>query len=233
MSTDLSAAFAADFLGRFSSIPYGEGQLLTTPLHLAGGSSVTLYVEQFADDTYFISDRGQAADALADSGVDLGSKRNRNHWDAIKRSTEVDEPLLRDISVYEIAGFAVGDDLGRAMNRMAEAVVRGDALRVLGRVRPVTFRDKAMRRASEHNLTVVPSARVSTRFGESRELSFKASGKSDLWVQAISGADVGPGVDHARVVLGDATEPAERKISLIASSAKLAGWQLRALEEVG
>ncbi len=231
---DLAEEFAAAVKTQSTTRSYGSGRLLTLPWALADGESVTLYVEQFGDDVFHITDRGMAADALALAGVDLGTKGAASSWAAVKRQLDVPTSVLTDVGQYELAGSSDTSGLGVALASVAEAVLRADGLRVLSNIRPrLTFPDRVIRHAHDKSLAVIPRAPVPTRFGATRSVTCRVEGKDWAFVQALSaGSHFNEAYDHARSIFGDAREDQRKHlVAIVAEAARPEPWQLRSLKE--
>ncbi|MEO5710210.1 MAG: hypothetical protein ABIQ59_10355 [Nocardioidaceae bacterium] len=234
MTINLVAEFAGAITRSASSVRYGDGDLLTLPWSLADGESVSIYVEQVADGLFNLSDRGLAADALALAGVDLGGGAAASSWAAVRDSLDLPAAVMRDLTPFEISGSADKEGLGLALTEVGEAVLRADGLRALGRQRRrLTFKDRVIRHAAERNLTVVPRAKVKTRFGSQREVTCRVQGSDWAYVQALSGGpNFNETYDHARSIFGDTKTSSDHLVSVIADNSKIADWQERSLGEL-
>lgn len=236
MTINLVDEFAGAISQQSSTTRYGSGELLTLPWSLADGESVAIYVERLNEDMFVVTDRGLAADALALAGVDLSSRAGSSSWAAVKASLGLPPSVMTDFSEFEIAGSASRDELGFALTAVGETVLRADGLRVLGRKRKaLSFPDRVIRQAFEHELTVVPRAKLSTKQGGERTVTCKVTSDSENWafVQAMgAGSQGNEGYDHLRSVFGDANVDREHLIAVIADGARLAAWQERTLDDL-
>lgn len=231
---NLVDAFAQAITNRAHAVRYGDGELLTLPWSFADGDSLSLLVT-VERGHYTISDRGQAADALAIAGVDLSTRGASASWQAVRRSTGVPPAVMAEDDPYVLSASATEDTLAEALIAVGETMLRADGLRVLAtHRRAVTFSDRVIRRVSTRSgLAVVPHAKLRTRHGGERQVTCRVDGRRQAYVQALSGSsNILDAYDHTRAVFADAGEPRDSLVVLVADDAKLQSWQRSALSEV-
>lgn len=225
-------ALRDEWVGRVSSSPYLDGEMLLTPWDFPDGRTLDLYVQQMSDDWYFVSDRGLVADRLSDAGVDVSRGAGARSWEMLRRGLSV---VLADAGRYEIAGTAVRSDLGGVINDVAVRALQGDALRVLGRTRRNQgFAERAMKEAVSFDLGVLPDSTLSNRFGGTRKVTFSAEGAGGkCFVMALGRSDSFiEDHDRAKLAFEDAEVDRFEKACLIGSLARPLPWHIKSLEDV-
>lgn len=235
MTINLVREFTENIAATASSVDYGRGQLLAIPWTVGYDESVQIYVEQIGDDLFLLTDRGMSADSLGDFGIDLSAKGARRSWDATIRHSALAPATFVDVGEWEIATTVSRAELGNALTALGETIVRTDGLRALVRRRATTYRERAIARAGELGLGVIPGATIPGKFAP-RKVSFGVGvgDRIDAYFETLSGRNVMDEVDQSRIVFLDAEQVnRDRKVALVASSAKLKSWQLTALEQVG
>lgn len=210
-------------------------ELVGLPWDLSDGEPVVIGVERLSEDLFNVTDRGLAAASLTSADVDLSKRGPVRSFQAVQCGIARAPMLSRSGGEFEIGASTDEAALGDVIVEVGEAVLRADALRVLGssRRRP-RFAGRIIRVASELNLAVQPQALMPLRFeGHQRPVSCRVSGElSSVFVQAV-GASKGaaPSYDHARSVFADAAATV-RRMTAVENGARLDGWQRDALREV-
>lgn len=233
MTVDLVRELLTTVSRQATTVPYGDGELLTLPWSLGDGESVSIYVEQLEDQLYLISDRGLAADSLALAGVDLKRSAVRASWNAVLRDVNLAPSALSARHAFEIAYTTPPDRLGTALTALGEAVLRADGLRALSLTRPTrAFREAVIQSASRHSKAVVPHAPLPMRFGGKRTVTCRLDGAHPTWVQALAASGgSNENYDHVRSLLSDALVSKPELVVVVADAASLDDWQTSALAE--
>jgi len=231
---DLVAQFTDAVRDSASVVPYGDGMLFALPWTLHDGEQVSILVEHLGGELVRLTDRGQAADTLSLSGIDLMAKRIAPSWDAVKKSINLAPDLSSLPTRFELAGTVEIGQVGPALVTLGEGVLRADGLHLLARTtRKRAFRDSLIHRATDRHLAVVPDAPLPTRFDSLRTVSFALSShnSSGYFVQALAGANFGQAYDHTRSLFTDSSVAQDRLVAVVEDGAGEA-WHRRSLREV-
>lgn len=146
--------------------------LVYSGVDFSDGESISLYVTRLGSDHFLISDGGLAADRLGDAGVDLSMRAARESWRLV---TQIEAPMLADVSEFEVARTATVDSLGEAMWDVTVRCLQADGLRAIGKnQRQETFASRAIHAVAEAGLAVRPRAMLRNRFGGERQVHFQA-----------------------------------------------------------
>jgi hypothetical protein len=208
--------------------------LLCLPWTFSDGENLQLLVEEVERGVYVVSDRGLAADALSMQGVDLDATSVRKSWNAVRESIDAPPPMADRSEAFSLAAMASRDGLGAAMTAVAESMLRAEGLVFLRPGRHArTFAERVVQRAGMHrSLTIVPRAMIPGRHGGKRQVTLRVDNHNRTYVQAVSRSG-NEAYDRAKSVFSDAEKDAGARVSIVADTAELEGWQLKGLREVG
>lgn len=234
---DIELAVLNALTGRLRVRDSGIGAVVTLPLTMTTGNMVQVYVEQMADDAWFVSDQGVAASELALAGVNLVTQKGAGaSWAQLRRRLGVDPVLMRDdVRDFDLAGMTTGATLGRAVLAVGEGVVRGEALRALAPgYRRKRFRDVIIQAAGRRNLPVVPDAPMPTKHSGQRKVSLMVAGSRDTYMQAISSSKSSQETfDIAQSILTSTALGRDSLAIVLQRGVVLEGWQRETLNEHG
>lgn len=234
---DLEMTVLSALAGSIRRRDHGNGALLTLPLAMTSGNLVQVYVEQVADDSWFVTDQGIAAGELAMAGVNLQTQKNAGaSWAQLRRRMGVSPALFRDdVRDFDLAGMATESELGRAIVAVGEGVVRGEALRALAPgYRRRRFRDVIIQAAGKVDLPVVLDAPMPTKHNGQRRVSLMVAGEHDTYVQAISSSKTTQeSFDIAQSILTSTALDAGSLAIVLQRGVHLEKWQRETLEDHG
>lgn len=214
--------------------PYGDGELLLLPATFVGGEPVEVLITR--DGTHIsVTDRGTAADALADVGVDL-SGRARKSFEAIVKAIDLSPAFGAEW--WEISVSTDQEGLAAAIQAVSDASMRADGLRALGGGRRRrSFGDVVVNAAAQHT-AVVPRASMATRRGDAqRQVTLKFDGRREgeqFYLQALSSRDAearSHAYDHASGLFLAAEPDQHHRVALL-QDGPWERWQEDALRDV-
>lgn len=235
--TDIRDAIIDAFAGRVKVRESGTGSLITLPFALSTGNLARVYVEQIADDAWFVTDRGSVAAELALAGVNLETQKAAGaSWAHLRRTIRIDPPLLRDdVRDFDLAGLTDTESLGRSVLAIGEAMLRGEGLRALAPgYRKRRFRDVIIQAAGQRNLPVVLDAPMPTKHNGQRKVSLMVPGSREIYIQAISASRTSQeSFDIAQSILTSTTLGEDRLAIVLQRGVHLEKWQRETLEDHG
>jgi hypothetical protein len=235
MVTQIVESFLSSLTKRVTSEPWAGGELVTTPWGFRDGEPVALLVRQQDDGSFLVSDRGAAADSLLLADVDLDARVIKRSWSALRDSLEFPLPAGSVRSVWEFAAVASADQLGAAMQEVAEVSSRADGLRNWsGKTRQrSSVGDRLLGEALRRDIDVMPHARIESKFGARRSVTAKLTGRSaNAYVQAIGRqADPWNATDKARSLFADSSVPNRERFTLVEDGAPLRAEHLKGIEQ--
>jgi hypothetical protein len=168
---------------------YDEEFIVTTPFTFEDGTIIEVRAT-FIDGLVTVSDDGYVAQELEQMGLDVTPRRKSNaskNWDSIRKHL----PFAPAMGAYdwEIAVTAEIEHFGTAVTAVAEAALRGEALKVLAPAyTPVSFSEKVIQFLSSYreSLRIQPKVAIPQVGGGTREVSFTATVENKLYVQSAA-----------------------------------------------
>jgi hypothetical protein len=226
-------AIVKGYRDALEAVPYGDGHLISLPTTFASGNLVTVHVA-IEGGVVTVTDRGLAAEELADVGLDFSSGRLARSFAAVRDSTGL-APMF-GAEEWELTASADAADIAVAIQAVADAAIRAEGLRALSvSRRSVTFADRAIRQLSTRT-PVVPRAKMPGKYGAERlvTLSYKGRDSQNYYVQALAGRDSetrSRSYDHASGLFLGATPSVTHRVALL-QKGEWESWQVNNLTEV-
>lgn len=226
-------AIADGYRDSLAAVPYGDGELISLPATFASGALVTV-LAVIADDVATVTDRGLAADELADAGLDISTGRVARSFAAVRNSTGL-APVF-GAENWEITASVDAADIAIAVQAVADAAIRADGLRALAKSRRLAdFAEQSVDLIS-HRTSVIPRAKMPGVHGSLRRVTLSYPGRDHkpYYEQALPGRDSETRVrsyDHASgLFLGAAPDLLHRVALLQQGDWEL--WQVKNLSQV-
>lgn len=215
----------------------GDTQLVCLPLALSDGHLVQVAATRVDGDVWALSDRGQAAMALWDEGIDLSSGVPARSWDALLRAIDLPPAMGAPEDEYILSMGSTSGSLGTDVLRLGEAILLADGLRALKRPPQRSRIARRIIAAAQEvpDVAILPNAKMPTRFGANRTVTVKLSNartQRELFTQGVGGHKASSSYDHARALFADSNVPESQRVVIVGANASMEIWQRKALSTV-
>lgn len=209
-----------------STIPYGDGWLVRTPLTYSDGDAVTVFVDP-VNKGLRVTDRGEAIDRLSMWGVAGAATRARQGIVHVRHAHDLSPLGSTD---EEMATFGNPADLGTMILDVAQASMRVEQLRWLALDHPTKkFEDRLSSRleslASDHDWTIERRAGLPLPGDRTRQVTASVTGKrARAYVQAVGDSDRERAVANCYYIFDRALAPPRNQNSGLGRTAR---WMVR------